>query len=202
MLRTGFRELSGVVYTHFHADHIMGLDDLRPFNFRMRREINVYADESSASRIESIFHYAFNPDPDYQGGAPPKLVMNRIEAGTPFQVGELILKPLAIMHGKQSILGFRIGNFAYLTDCSGIPQVTQVELSGLELIAVSGLRHRPHPTHFTITQAVRAIEALDVKRGLLTHISHEIDHAEAEQFIRGLTTREIGLACDEMMVEL
>jgi len=202
ILRVGFREIDAVFYTHAHADHILGLDDLRPFNFRMGREIPVYADDSTAERLLEMFSYAFTDTPGYEGGAPPRLRLNRLEPYRSVTVDEEPIEPISIYHGTKLILGFRIRNFAYLTDCSGIPERSRERLTNLDVLVVSGLRHREHPTHFTIEQAVREISILRPKKAFLTHISHDLEHEETNALLRRISTCETELAYDGLELTL
>lgn len=201
-LRAGITRIDAVLYTHTHADHIFGIDDLRPFNFLSKSAIPVYSSETSALELEKIFYYAFNPDPAYQGGAPPQLTLNRLVAYQPCTIAGLEILPLPILHGDLEVFGFRVGNFAYLTDCSEIPEKTYQFLEQLDLLILDGLRVRPHPTHFTHEQAVREAERLRPKMTYLTHISHEVDHFAANRALSTMATVPVELAYDGLIIDL
>lgn len=173
--------IDAVFYTHSHADHIFGLDDLRMYNFKQKEDIHAYADSQTSHDLIRIFNYCFVKDPEYEGGGIPSLKLNTLRHGVPFYLSldthkEVPIYPLAIFHGKKIITGYKIKNFAYFTDCNGIPEETKKYLADLKYIIISGLRHRPHKTHFTIEQAITCINSLPVTHGYLTHIAHEIDH--------------------------
>lgn len=202
MFRFGYKDLDAVMYTHAHADHIFGLDDLRGFNFRMQRALSLYADNDTADSLESIFSYAFFPDPNYLGGAPPKLQMNRIRRFEEINVGNVRLLPLPVLHGKQIVTAYRIGAFGYLTDCSGVPDETRDYLKNLDVLVLSALRHRPHATHFSVSEALVEIEKLGPKQAVLTHISHDLDHAETNDYLRANSKIPVSLAYDELVLEV
>jgi phosphoribosyl 1,2-cyclic phosphate phosphodiesterase len=190
-----------VLYTHAHSDHILGLDDLRPFNFVSKSEIPVYADEASGKHLHRMFGYAFEYDEHYQGGAPPRLVLKTLQPYSAVNLFGVDFLPLPIMHGKNQILGFRIGDFAYMTDCSEIPAKTLKHLDGLRYLIIDGLRNRVHRTHFTHEQAVRYIEQIKPAKAFLTHISHEIDHNEGNKRLKDLTALDVELAYDGLSFE-
>jgi phosphoribosyl 1,2-cyclic phosphate phosphodiesterase len=201
-LRSGITHIDAVLYTHVHADHVFGIDDLRSFNFINGNVIPVYASETSASELESRFTYAFFADALYEGGAPPQLSLQRIRPYEPLLLFGTHILPLALKHGRMDVLGFRLGNFAYLTDCSEIPEVSREHLQNLDVLILDGLRYRPHKTHFNHAQAVREIERLSPKRSYLTHISHEVEHHEANEKLRQLTTLPVELAYDGLCIDI
>lgn len=201
-LRSGITRVDSVLFTHSHADHIFGLDDLRSFNFVNSCTIPIYADSATAADLVVRFDYAFKENPLYEGGSPPRLEMTEIEPFVPLELWGVRILPLRLHHGSLPILGYRIGGFAYLTDCSRIPDETRPYLEGLELLIIDGLRKRPHKTHFTHEQAVREVERIAPKRAFLTHISHEIDHGEGNDEIRTMSGRQVELAYDGLRYEL
>jgi phosphoribosyl 1,2-cyclic phosphate phosphodiesterase len=164
------------VYTHSHADHIFGLDDLRICGYRLDRNIRLYCEEIVERQIRAAFSYAFeNPDPELHHFAVPKLAFERI--GTePFEVLGLTLRPIRLMHGKLPILGFRINDFAYCTDVSRIPDESWPLLEGLDTLVIDALREQPHPTHFGVGQALEVIERVKPKRAYFTHVSHTLEY--------------------------
>ncbi len=173
-LAFGLSRLDAIFLTHAHADHLLGLDDVRRFNELQGGPISCYADRQTLAELRHTFAYAFRPGP--VGGGIPRLNLFTI-AGT-FSLGRLEVVPVPVMHGAQSILGFRVGRFAYLTDCSGIPDASWPLLGGVEVLALDALRLRPHPTHFTLGQALDVVRRLQPDRAYLTHIAHDIRHAD------------------------
>jgi len=194
-IRAGIPALDGVLYTHGHADHILGVDDLRAYNFVQKETINLYATSSTQDIIKRFFNYIFNPDPSYEGGMLAQLSFLTIEPLKPFTLAGLSITPFPLLHGTQEVLGFKIGNFAYATDCSAIPEVTRELLRGIDCLILDGLRHRSHSTHFTIAEALQAADEMEVGRVYLTHMTHDIDYvaeskllpANAELCYDGLT---------------
>lgn len=201
-LRYSISRVDGVLFTHSHADHVFGLDDLRCFTFGRAAPLSVYADEATSADLRHKFDYVFASKTTYEGGSPPRLQLKNIEHYRPIEVCGLEVNPLSIMHGSMPTLGFRVGPFAYLTDCSEIPKRSKEQLQGLEVLIIDGLRDRPHKTHFTQEQAVREVEQLRPKKSYLTHISHEIDHHEANRKIQKLTALSVELAYDGLLIEL
>ena len=195
-LRQKIASIDAVLYTHSHADHIFGIDDLRSFNFIQKNPIPVYAKKSTAADLSRLFKYAFFPDPNYQGGAPPRLELHTIEAYQALNLFGANFIPLPLLHGTMEIFGYRLGNFAYLTDCSSIPEKTKEHLQNLDTLILDGLRDRPHKTHFTLKQAVYEIEQLKPKQSYLTHMSHDIEYEEANQRLAQSTEQNVELAYD------
>lgn len=174
-LTHGITRVDAVLYTHSHADHVMGLDDLRRFTVGKGPRLPVYAAPRTASELRRIFQYAFEP-PTVAGGGVPELMLHEI-AGS-FAVGGVEVVPVPILHGPQPILGFRIGPFAYLTDCNAVPEASLALLDGLDVLVLDALRHRPHPTHFTVAEAVTMAMRVGARRTLFTHICHDLPHAD------------------------
>lgn len=201
-LREKINRIDAVLYTHLHADHIYGIDDLRAFNYVNKSVIPVYTSENFAKELATKYAYAFFPDPNYLGASPPKLTINQINAYEKFNLFGLEILPLQILHGNLEILGFRFNNFAYLTDCSYIPEETRKHLDNLEVLIIDGLRERPHKTHFTQEQAIKEIEKISPQKSYLTHISHEVDHHEANKKIASLSKLDIELAYDQLLIEI
>lgn len=171
-LREQITRIDAVFYTHTHADHVHGIDDLRPFNMRAGKPIPLYGSSHSLKIIRKKFDYIFNDD--LNPGYCPNLVAREIDG--PFNLLGLPVIPLPLFHGKSLSLGYRIGPFAYLTDCSAIPEKTENCLQNLDLLIVDALRFRPHATHFNIPQALEVAARLKPRRTLLTHLSHDVDH--------------------------
>jgi phosphoribosyl 1,2-cyclic phosphate phosphodiesterase len=173
-LREGMERLDAVLFTHSHADHILGLDDVRGFYFRQQKPIPIYADAHSMENIQRTFKYIF--DGDYPYGGVARLDLHLIDG--PFEVEGLKVIPVPVWHGNLPILGFRINGLAYLTDVSEIPESSYPLLQGLDVLILDALRLRPHPTHLTVQQALGVMERLKVRRGYFTHIAHDLGHEE------------------------
>jgi phosphoribosyl 1,2-cyclic phosphate phosphodiesterase len=172
-LRFGIRRVDAILYTHPHADHLLGLDETRRFNTLQRGAISCYGDPATMAEVRRVFAYAF--EPRQEGGGVPQLHLFPV-AG-PFSIGGALVEPIPLLHGDLPILGYRLGSFAYLTDCSAIPDASWPLLAGVRLLAIDALRHVPHPTHFTVAQALDVIARLRPERALLTHIAHDLGHA-------------------------
>jgi phosphoribosyl 1,2-cyclic phosphate phosphodiesterase len=170
-LRYGITRVDAVLFTHAHADHIFGMDDLRRFNRDRDHALPCYADKDTADSIRSIFGYSMNHN---MGGALPLVDINTIDG--PFEIERLGIVPVPLQHGRRTTTGYRIGRFAYLTDCNGISEQSLNLLKDLDLLVIDGLRFREHPTHFTVPQALEAIERINPARAFLTHMSHGVDH--------------------------
>jgi len=171
-LREGITQIDAVLFTHAHADHIHGIDDLRVFTVRNEKIIPIYAATATLAMIRQGFSYIFTDAPE--PGFVPRL--ETIEAVKPFSLFGLPIEPLPLQHGDFPCQGYRIGPVAYLTDCNGIPRESRERLSNLELLVLDGLRLKPHATHFNLAQAIEAAQEIGARRTLLTHLSHEVDH--------------------------
>lgn len=171
-LREGITRLDAVLYTHSHADHTHGIDDLRTFNFINNMVIPCYGNELTINNLKNNFGYIFNNI--HSSGGKPKLELNIVESDFSFE--GINITPVEISHAKWMILGYRIGDFAYLTDCSDIPAESIEKLKGLDLLILSALRYREHPAHFSIEQAVEVAEKLNPKLTVFTHMGHEVDY--------------------------
>lgn len=174
-LTFGVSGVDVILFTHYHADHIMGLDDVRPFNFRQRGAIPCLGDAPTLAALRRVYAYAWDPTVP-QGGGLPKLRL--FEVAGRFSVGTTEVVPIPLIHGTQPILGYRLGRFAYLTDCSEIPEPSWPLLEGVEVLVLDALRHRPHPTHFTLDEAVAAAARIGARETYFTHMCHDLPHAE------------------------
>ncbi len=179
MLRESVNQLDAILLTHEHNDHIIGMDDVRPFNFSQQKDMPVYATDRVAVALRQRFSYVFDAKP-YPGA--PRLQIQHIDADHPFTAAGIEVLPVAIFHGKLPILGFRIGNFAYLTDVKTIPESEMPKLRGLHTLVLNALHFNPHHTHLNVPEALEMIERIQPQRTFLTHVSHRIGlHAEMEQ---------------------
>jgi phosphoribosyl 1,2-cyclic phosphate phosphodiesterase len=174
-LRAGVKHMDAVFYTHAHADHILGLDDLRPLSFKAFREggpIPLYASEQTRATLERIFDYTFAPHATYPNRA--KLRLEPLAETTLVHGVEFLRIP--VMHGELEIVGYRFGRAAYLTDVSEIPEESFSLLEGLDHLVLSALRYKPHPSHATVEQALGWAKRIGAKQTWLTHIAHELSH--------------------------
>lgn len=173
-LRYGIERLDGILFTHAHADHILGLDDVRPFNFLQRGDIPIFASAETLATIQRTFSYVFSDAPTQS--TRPRLAPQVFE-DTPIEVAGIEFAPVRAAHGNGTVYGFRFGDCAYLTDHSAIPDESMRKLGGLDVLFLDALRHNPHPTHSTVEESLRTVEALAPKRAFFTHISHDLLHA-------------------------
>ena len=179
LLRDPIAKLDFILFTHSHSDHLMGLDDIRPFNFRQREPIVAFANEMTARAVRRAFSYIWDPKAQIGGGKPQ---LDVCEVSERFTHDGIDIIPLPVTHGDWTILGFRIGPFAYITDTNGIPEETMRLLDGIESLALDGLRSSPpHPTHFTIGEAVEVAQKIGAKETWLIHLTHDVDHEETER---------------------
>jgi len=171
-LRFTVDRVDAVVFTHAHADHIFGLDDLRVFNFRQGGIIPCHAAAPTLAALRRVFAYAF--EAGQEGGGKPKIELVSVEGR--FAIAGVDFIPIPVWHGDLPVLGYRIGRFAYVTDCSRMPPESEAALAGLDVLVLGALRYRPHPTHLTIAEACEWVARLRPRRALLTHLAHEVDH--------------------------
>ena len=173
-LAHGITRVDAILFTHSHADHIMGMDEVRRFNALKGGAIPAYADERTASDLRRTFSYVFTP-PDQPGGGVPQVDLATITE--PFSFGGVAIEPVPIFHGKRPILGFRFGAFAYVTDCNRLTDRAWEVLRGVDVLILGALRHRPHPTHFTVAEALQVVEQLRPRQTYFTHLCHDLGHA-------------------------
>jgi phosphoribosyl 1,2-cyclic phosphate phosphodiesterase len=182
-LREGIKRLDAVLYTHGHADHVMGFDDLRPLSFHSKGNLPIYADDATASDIERIFAYTFRKVDRYPTSA--RVEMHRIDStpGAGFDLFGACFRRIPVTHGRQQITGYRFGNAAYLTDMSDIPEESIPLLQGLDVLILDALRHDPHASHSHLEKSVGFVERLKPRRAFFTHMSHDLDHAATEAIL-------------------
>ncbi len=179
-LRAGIERVDAILFTHGHADHVMGLDDVRPFNFRQNGRIPIYGSEDTLETIRRCFSYIFesvNPE-----SSLPKLDIHQLNGG-PVAIHGLDFLPVPVIHGSRTIYGFRFGPAAYLTDHSEIPEESFPLLEGLDVLFLDALRYKPHPTHSTVQRSLQYVERLCPKRTYFTHICHDLGHERAESLL-------------------
>ncbi|HLM99706.1 MAG TPA: MBL fold metallo-hydrolase [Bryobacteraceae bacterium] len=193
VLRAHLNRLDAVLFTHSHADHIMGLDDVRPFNFRQQARIPIFASAETLGALQRVFQYIFNVGE--QQSSVPQLEIHNINGGA-FDLFGQDFTPVRLLHGRNSIYGFRFGRAAYLTDHSEIPPESMEQLRGLDVLFLDALRHRPHPTHSTVEHSLRTVEQLAPRRAFFTHICHDLPHQETEDAL----PRNIRLAYDGLEI--
>jgi len=177
-LRAQIDRIDAILFTHSHADHIMGLDDVRPFNFRQGGVIPIYGSAETLQNIQNSFRYIF--DNGKTESSRPRLSINPF-AQEPLRLFGLDFQPIRLAHGKGTVYGFRFGGAAYLTDHSDIPPESMEQLRGLEVLFLDALRHRPHPTHSTVERSLQSVEQLAPDRAFFTHICHDLSHARTEE---------------------
>lgn len=193
-LREKIAHVDAVLYTHSHADHTHGIDDLRGFNLRHKEAIPLYGSQRTLERIRDTFNYIF--DDIENPGYIPRLALNPVTET--FELFGLDITPVPLAHGRMQAFGYRCGPLAYLTDCNEIPPSSLALLEGLELLVLDGLRFKPHNTHFNIAQAAQMAKRIGARQTLLTHLSHEVDHPRhAPQLPAG-----IGFAYDGQRLSL
>ena len=199
LLREKIPLVHAVLFTHEHADHIFGLDDLRLFPFRLGKPMPLYATPEVESRIRKSFDYAFLDREETHPGSRPMLDFIAIDRHQAFQVLDTTVMPIIMQHGPHfEVLGFRFGDFAYCTDTNHIPDASIELLRGVKTFVVDALRYKPHPTHFSVDQAIEVAIRVGADRTCLTHICHNLDHVETNKRLPD----GIELAYDGMQIEI
>lgn len=194
MLTARIERLDAILYTHGHADHILGMDDVRPFNYR-QGTIPIYAAPETFATIRRVFTYAFEVKD--RGTHVPQLEVHLID-DNPFEVFGLRFEPIPVMHGRDKIYGFRFGNAAYLTDHNDIPKTSVDRLQNLDVLFLDALRHKAHPTHSTLANSIETAQRIKARRTFFTHMCHDIPHAATEANL----PPEIRLAYDGLEIEV
>lgn len=178
-LAHGVERVDAVLYTHAHADHILGLDDLRPYCFRQAGGIPCYGSERTLAGVAQTFSYAFDDRPS-EGGGKPRLLPQVISAGL-FEAAGLELEAIPLQHGSLEVFAYRRGAFGYATDCHAIAESSLERLAGLDILILDALRYRPHPTHLSLDQAIAIAERLGARQTYFTHLAHDFDYYDLER---------------------
>lgn len=185
LVRARVKIVHAVLYTHFHADHVYGLDDLRPIPRHLGSAVPLYCTHEVERKIRQSFAYAFSPDADnVPAGFLPKLVFRNIDE-RPFDVLGQRIVPVALIHAHFNVFGFRIGDVAYCTDVNKIPKESWPLLEDLDVLVLDALRFKPHPGHFCLDEALEAIDRLQPRQAYLTHMSHELEHEATNRMLPG-----------------
>jgi phosphoribosyl 1,2-cyclic phosphate phosphodiesterase len=198
-LRAGIKKLDALLITHCHADHVFGLDDIRPLNFK-HGALSTFASERTWHDLRRVFHYIF--EAKHIGGGLPQITPHTIHNYQPFEVCNLRVTPIPVIHGKGEVSGFRFSNgraeFAFVTDCNAISEASLAALEGLDLLILDALRLKPHPTHLHLEQSLAYVTRVQPRRTLFTHMGHDIKHSDVSQHLPS----NIALAYDELEIEL
>jgi phosphoribosyl 1,2-cyclic phosphate phosphodiesterase len=197
-LREKLDRLDAVVYTHSHADHILGFDDIRPFNMRQMSAMPIYASSQTLAALRRTFAYAFIEPPP--GITIPQVTLHEVNG--PFELLGTPWTPVPADHGDMPVLGFRVGGLAYLTDFSRVPQASKPLLAGVDDFVLDALRDIPHPMHQTVAQALELIAELKPRRAWFTHIAHDLGHQATNERLARLGFPHVQLAYDGLSFEV
>lgn len=196
MLHHRIMDVDAVVYTHHHFDHIGGFDDIRPYNFRSGKPLPIYALGETISVLRSTYPYAFGLTTP-NGTSVPSIACTEID-DQPFVIGDIHIQPIPMIHGSSlRVNGYRFGSVAYCTDTNHIPKGSLDLLCNLDVLILDGLRWEPHPTHFTVDQSLAVVDILKPKTTYLTHIAHQLRHADTEAML----PPHVRLAYDNLVIE-
>jgi phosphoribosyl 1,2-cyclic phosphate phosphodiesterase len=192
-IRENITRIDAVLYTHTHADHILGIDDLRPLSYHRASKIPLYAKPEAADFIRNMFRYIF--DADYKFGGLAQVEMKPVDSA--FELFGANVQPVPVIHGEAEIYGFRLGSMAYLTDFSSVPESSLAMIQNLDVLFLDALRYTPHPTHSTVEKSLQIAERVGAKRVFFTHICHDLPHRETN----ALLPPHVRLAYDGMKLE-
>ncbi len=196
MLRAGVRHLDAILYTHEHKDHVAGLDDVRAFNYKQQTSVDVYAHKRVQNALKQEFHYIFS-DNKYPG--IPRIELHEIDENEPFMVSGINVIPISVMHFQLPVLGFRIGNFTYITDAKTISTAEKEKIKGSEILVINALQKESHISHLTYDEALELAKEIGAKHTYLTHLSHRIGR---HQEISAELPSDVSLAYDGLILEL
>ena len=196
-LRWEIPRIDAVLYTHHHADHILGLEDLRGFNFSQQQAIPAFGSEVTLAEIRRCFSYVFNPDPRYEGGGAPQVELHTIDESAPFTAAGIHVEPFPLIHGLTFVTGYRIGDFGYATDCKMLSDRALQVLQDVPVLVLDALRYEQHKAHLTIPEAIEVARALGAERTILTHMTHTVDYDE----VSAKLPAGVELAYDGMVLE-
>lgn len=196
MLRDGVKHLDAILMTHSHKDHIAGLDDVRAFNYQQQEAITIYSNTATLEALQREFYYAFSAI-KYPG--VPQLELKEIQPLDSFTILETKILPFEVLHYKMPVLGFRIGNFAYITDAKTVSEESRSALEGVEVLVVNALQESAHISHFTLGEALQFIAEINPKKAYLTHISHRFG---THEYIQSILPENVFPAYDQLCVEI
>lgn len=197
-LRVDLQRLDAILLTHGHADHILGFDDIRPFNIRQKEALPVYGSEETFRVIRRTFAYVFDGGPTLS--TVPQVSLRVVQG--PFELLDTVITPVPMRHGEMEVLGYRFGRAAYLTDFSEVPKESRGLLGGLDDLILDALRDMPHPMHQTVEQALALVEELKPRRAWFTHIAHDLPHEETNERLRKMGFPHVQLAHDGLSFEV
>jgi len=195
-LRDGVKHLDAILMTHSHKDHIAGLDDVRAFNYQQQEAITIYSNTATLEALQREFYYAFSAI-KYPG--VPQLELKEIQPLDSFTILETEILPFEVLHYKMPVLGFRIGNFAYITDAKTVSEESRSALEGVEVLVVNALQESAHISHFTLGEALQFIADINPKKAYLTHISHRFG---THEYIQSILPENVFPAYDQLCVEI
>jgi phosphoribosyl 1,2-cyclic phosphate phosphodiesterase len=197
LIAAGCRDVDAVLYTHEHADHIAGIDDLRIFSVRHRSPLPVYGPAATLERVRRCYGYIFDDAAVYAGTSKPSLELRAIEPGRRVTIAGVEVLPLAFEHGHSQVFGYRFGDVAYVTDVKAVPAAERAALQGVRLLVLNALWWRPHPTHLSIPEAIEVARQVGAERTYLTHLTHETAHAAlAAELPPGIAPAHDGLVLE------
>ena len=178
LVAAGVGNVDAVLFTHAHADHVHGIDDLRAISVRQGAAVDVYGAAATLSELARRFPYIFDHTPPQPGTSKPQLAAHQLEPDRETSIAGMVVRAVALPHGTDTVLGYRVGAIAYLTDAKAVPEGARAQLAGLEVLVLNALLPRPHPLHLSIPEAVAAAQQIGARRTFLTHLTHDTPHAE------------------------